>query len=51
MGIGDVKSDEKNGIFVVKYDLANNEIEVYNSKGYEEDSKTYYSLTDIENLN
>ena len=51
MGIGDVKSDEKNGIFVDKYDLANNEIEVYNSKGYEEDSKTYYSLTDIENLN
>ena len=51
MGIGDIKSDDKSGIFVVKYDIDNNEIEVYNSKGYEEDSKTYYSLTDIEKLN
>lgn len=51
MGISKVKSDEENGLYILKYDLKNIEIEVYNTKGFENDGKIYYALNDIQNLN
>lgn len=51
MGISNVESDEKNGVYVVKYDLKNVEVEIYNTKGFESEEKTYYSLTEIQELN
>ena len=44
MGLSNVKSDKKNGIYVVKYDVQNVQVEIYNSKGY----NGKYSLTEIE---
>lgn len=51
IGISDVKSDEKNGKYIVKYDLKNVDVEVYNTKGFTNGDKSYYSLNEIENLN
>lgn len=51
IGISDVKSDEKNGKYIVKYDLKNVDVEVYNTKGFANGDKSYYSLNEIENLN
>lgn len=50
MGIKQVKSDEKNGWFVIKYDVKNAQVEVYNTKGYEYENKIMYSLNEIENF-
>lgn len=50
IGLTNVKSDEKNGVYVIKYDLKNVEIEIYNTKGFKSGNKTCYALTDIENL-
>ena len=51
MGITNIKSDNKNGWYIVKYNIRNIEVEIYNTKGFRVDNKTYYSLTDIQNLN
>jgi len=51
IGISDVKSDEKSGKYIVKYDIKDVDVEVYNTKGFENGDKTYYSLNEIENLN
>lgn len=51
MGISKVKSDEKNGWYIIKYDIPNVEIEVYNTQGIEKDGKQLYSLGEIQNLN
>lgn len=50
MGIKQVKSDEKNGWFVIKYDVKNVQVEVYNTKGYKYENKIRYSLNEIENF-
>ena len=51
MGLSNVKSDKKNGWYIIKYDLENVEVEVYNTLGYERDGNRYYSLTELQNLN
>ena len=51
MGISNVKSDEKKGCYIIKYDIKNMEIEVYNTTGFENEGKVYYSSTEIQNLN
>lgn len=50
LGLQNVKSDNKKGWYIVKYDMKNVEIEVYNTLGFEKDNKTYYSLTEIQDL-
>ena len=51
MGLSNVKSDDKNGWYIIKYDLENVEVEVYNTLGFERDGKKYYSLNELQNLN
>ena len=51
MGLSNVKSDEKNGWYIIKYDIKNVGIEVYNTKGFENNETLYYSLNEIQNLN
>lgn len=51
MGITNINSDNKNGWYIVKYNIRNIEVEIYNTKGFETENKVYYSLTDIQNLN
>ncbi len=51
MGLTNVKSDEKDGWYIIRYDIKNLEIEVYNTKGFENNREIYYSLNDIQNLN
>lgn len=51
MGLSNVKSDKKNGWYIIKYDLENVEVEVYNTLGFERDGKKYYSLNELQNLN
>ena len=50
MGIENVKSDEKNGEYIIKYDIKNIEIEIYNTQGFKNKDKYYYSLSELENL-
>ena len=50
IGLSNVKSDEKNGWYIIKYDIKNSEIEVYNTKGFENKENTYYSLSDLQNI-
>lgn len=51
IGLTNVKSDEENGWYIIRYDIENVEVEVYNTKGFETEEGTYYSLNEIENLN
>ncbi len=51
MGLSNVKSDEKNGWYIIKYDIKNVEVEIYNTVGFENEEKMYYSLTELQNLN
>ena len=50
MGISKVESDSKNGFYIIKYDVKNAQIDIYNEKGFENQDKTYYTLNEIENL-
>lgn len=51
MGLSNVKLDERNGYYVIKYNIKNVEVEVYNTQGFERDGKIYYSLSELQNLN
>ena len=51
IGLTNVKSDEDNGWYIIKYDVKNVQVEVYNTKGFENDENKYYSLTEIQDLN
>lgn len=51
MGLSNVSSDEKNGWYIIKYDVENIDIEIYNTKGFENGENRYYTLTDIQDLN
>ena len=51
IGISKVKSDEDDGWYIIKYDIKNVKIEVYNTKGFENGETKYYSLTEIQDLN
>lgn len=50
IGLSNVKSDEKNGWYIIKYDIKNVEIEVYNTKGFENKENIYYSLNELQNI-
>ena len=51
MGLSKVESDKKNGWYIIKYDIKNLEIEIYNTLGFENDGSKYYSLTELQNIN
>ena len=51
IGLSNIESDEESGWYIIKYDLKNIDIEIYNTKGFENENNKYYSLTDIQNLN
>ena len=51
MGLSNVKSDEKSGWYIIKYDIKNVEVEVYNTYGFERDGNKYFSLTELQNIN
>ncbi len=50
MGLSNVNSDDKNGWYIVRYNIINMEIEIYNTKGFENEDNTYYSLSQIQDL-
>ena len=50
MGINGVDSNDKEGYYLVKYNLTDVTVEVYNTKGFTKDGKTYYSLSDLQKL-
>lgn len=50
MGITNVISDDRNGYYIVKYDIRNIGVEIYNTKGFKLENRTYYSLTDLQSL-
>ena len=47
IGITDVSSE---GQYIIKYNVKDMTIEIYNTQGFENDGKTYYSLGELENL-
>ena len=51
MGLSNVKSDDNKGWYIIKYDIKNVEVEVYNTQGFERDKKNYYSLSELQSLN
>ena len=51
IGLSKVESDENNGWYIIKYDVKNMEIEIYNTKGFENNGVKYYSLTELQNVN
>lgn len=50
MGLTNLKSDDKNGWYIIKYDVANEQVEIYNTKGFKAENETYYTLNEIEDL-
>lgn len=48
MGIEEIQSSEKNGYYFVKFDIENEKVEVFNTKGFVKDGTTYYSVVDID---
>lgn len=50
MGLPNVKSDNKNGWYIIKYDIRNVEVEIYNTKGFEDKEKVYYTLSEMQEL-
>ena len=51
MGLSNVESNDNKGWYIIKYDIKNVEVEVYNTQGIERDGKKYYSLSELQNLN
>lgn len=47
IGMTDVSSE---GQYIIKYNVKDMTIEIYNTQGFENDGKTYYSLGELENL-
>ena len=48
--IDNVTEEEKTNRVNKAYDIKNDEAEIYNQKGFEKENKTYYSLSEIKNL-
>ena len=46
MGLSNIKLSDTDELYIVKYDIQNAKVEIYNTKGYE----GKYSLTDIEQI-
>lgn len=47
IGMDDVSSK---GQYIIKYNVKDMTIEIYNTQGFENKDKTYYSLSELENL-
>lgn len=47
IGMQDVSSK---GQYIIKYNIKDMTIEIYNTQGFENGDKTYYSLSELENL-
>lgn len=50
IGVSNVKSDEKNGWYIIRYDIKNSEIELYNTNGFENNENKYFSLNELQNI-
>ena len=50
MGLKDLKSSEKDGWYIIKYDIKNVQVEIYNTVGFENDGNKTYSLSEIEQI-
>lgn len=50
MGLSNVYSDDEKGWYIIKYNIKNTEIEIYNTKGFENQNNKYYTLTQIQDL-
>ena len=50
IGITKVESNEKDGWYIIKYDIENLGIEIYNTNGFENEGTKYYSLTELQNV-
>lgn len=50
MGLTSLSSNEKEGWYIIRYDLKNIEVEIYNTKGFENKEVKYYSLNEIESI-
>lgn len=51
IGLSNVESNEEMGWYIVKYDVKNVEVEIYNTVGFQHEKTVYYSLSELENLN
>lgn len=49
LGLGSIKL-EKDEFYIIEYNIKDIKIEIYNTKGFENDKTYYYSLTELENL-
>lgn len=47
MGLNQVKSEEPEGIYVVKYDVNEIQVEIYHTLGFEKNNQKVYSLTEL----
>lgn len=50
LGLNKLKSDDKNGWYIVKYDIKKAEVEIYNTIGFKDQNTQYYSLSDIRKI-
>lgn len=50
IGLTNVQSDEENGWYIIEYDIINAQVEVYNTKGFENEKGKYYALKDIQDI-
>ena len=50
MGMANEETKNIKGNSVIKYDIQNSGIEVYNTEGFTKGDKTYYKLSEIKNL-
>ena len=50
LGMCNEDSNNQKGGYIIKYDLKNMELEIYNTIGFKSGDKTYYSLSELENL-
>ena len=50
MGMANEETKNIKGNSIIKYDIIDNTVEVYNTQGFTKDDKTYYKLSDLRNL-
>lgn len=50
MGMANEETKNIKGDSIIKYDIKDNTVEVYNTQGFTKDDKTYYKLSDLRNL-
>ena len=51
LGLKNIKSNDKDGYYLIKYDIQNVLVEIYNTRGFKDSNdEIKYSLTDIEQI-